>query len=377
LSFNLTGSFEVQIGADTINTSVEGGFNFNLDIPRLIPFHIKRNDYQFMPGTSFKGGINVYKRVELYTMNSFFSNCGFHWRHNQYLFHQLNLVDVSYNKLSNQTALFREYLEQNPTVQKSFEEQFIIGFSYMFVYDRLLNQQGKIRNYFSGSVESSGNLISLISGIFKNGWPSVENQYQIFGLPYSQYLKAMIEYREHFKINTQNYIATRGIIGVGVPYGNSSVIPYIRQFYSGGTNSVRAFVSRSVGPGSHYSSQQNLAVDQTGDIKLEYNLELRHSISKIFKTALFMDAGNVWLWNSDPERPGGSFQFDRFWKEFAIGGGLGLRFDFDVTVIRFDFSWPLYKPYLDEGQRWIGSDAFNSDYRKSGPLLNFALGYPF
>jgi outer membrane protein insertion porin family len=377
LSFNLTGSFEVQVGADTINTSLEGGFDINLDIPRIVPFHFKRNDFQFMPGTTFKGGVYIYKRVELYTMNSFFTNYGFHWRRNQYLYHQLNFADISYNKLSDQTPLFQDYLEQNPTVRKSFEEQFIIGFSYMFAFDRLLNQQGKVRNYISGSIESSGNFVSLISGIFQNGWPSAENQYLIFGIPYSQYLKTMIEYREYFKINNSNYIATRGIIGVGTPYGNSSVIPYIRQFYSGGTNSVRAFVSRSIGPGSYYSSQSNLAVDQTGDVKLEYNLELRHSFSKTFKSALFVDAGNVWLWNNDPERPGGSFQFDRFYKEFAVGGGLGLRFDFDVTVVRFDFAWPLYKPYLEDGKRWIGSDTFNSDYRKSSPLVNFALGYPF
>jgi outer membrane protein assembly factor BamA len=174
-------------------------------------------------------------------------------------------------------------------------------------------------------------------------------------------------------------LVTRGVIGVGIPYGNSEVIPYIRQFFAGGTNDLRAFISRTVGPGSYTPAVSNLGVDQTGDIKLAANAEYRFSFTRLLKGAVFVDAGNVWLKNEDPERPGGAFSWDRFYKEIAIGTGFGFRIDADFVVVRFDFAWPVYNPNFPEGEKWVIRDfnLLNTNWRKENLLLNFAIGYPF
>ncbi len=164
-----------------------------------------------------------------------------------------------------------------------------------------------------------------------------------------------------------------------MPYGNSNIIPYIRQFFSGGTNSVPAYVSRSIGPGSFRPPFENLGIDRTGDIKLEANMEYRMSLSRLFKGAVFVDAGNVWLKNDDPERPGADFQWDRFRKEIAIGGGLGLRVDVDFVVFRVDLAIKMFDPSLPDGERWIVKkiNPGNAAWRKDNFLVNIAIGYPF
>ena len=153
------------------------------------------------------------------------------------------------------------------------------------------------------------------------------------------------------------------------------------QYYVGGTYSIRAFMARSLGPGSYAppDSVSNINVDQTGDIKLESSLEYRFGIYKFFKGALFVDAGNIWLVNDDPQRPGGKFDFNTFYKEIAMGSGIGFRFDFNYILIRFDLAFPLYKPYLPEGDRWAFDkiDFGSRSWRHENIMWNIAIGYPF
>jgi outer membrane protein assembly factor BamA len=174
-------------------------------------------------------------------------------------------------------------------------------------------------------------------------------------------------------------LASRLIASVGIPYGNSTVLPYIRQFFAGGSNSIRAFSARSVGPGSYFPADTTsfFLVDQSGDIKLEANVEYRFPIVKYLKGALFIDAGNIWLINDDPNRPGGEFDIDKFLSELAIGVGYGLRFDMDILVLRFDWAFPIRKPYLPEGNRWNDIDFFDPDWRNKNMILNISIGYPF
>jgi outer membrane protein assembly factor BamA len=157
------------------------------------------------------------------------------------------------------------------------------------------------------------------------------------------------------------------------------VLPYIKQFFAGGTNSVRSFVARTIGPGSYLAPVENLGVDQTGDIRIEFNAEYRFHFTRMLLGAAFVDIGNVWLRNPDPERPGGDFQLNRFYKEFGIGTGLGIRFDLQVLVFRIDMAWPLYIPYFEEGDRWVIGDfnPFSKDWRKEYLIWNLAIGYPF
>ena len=156
-------------------------------------------------------------------------------------------------------------------------------------------------------------------------------------------------------------------------------MPYVEQFYSGGSNSIRAFQARYLGPGSVHppvkTDTTEVIIDQTGDIKLEGNIEYRFKISEIVHGALFIDAGNVWLWHYDETRPGGEFRFDTFAGQLAVGTGFGLRFDFNFFILRTDLGFPLRNPYRDEksGSNWVWKtgDVFNR------MVFNFAIGYPF
>ena len=150
-------------------------------------------------------------------------------------------------------------------------------------------------------------------------------------------------------------------------------MPYVEQFYSGGSNSLRGFTARSIGPGSYRPVEYNGIVDQTGDIKLEFNVEYRFKFSKTVLGALFAETGNVWLLNEDVSRPGAEFNFNTFANQLAVGAGIGLRFDFDYFVLRTDFGVPLRSPYVIENGYWIG----NMDDALSGIKLNIAIGFPF
>ena len=377
-SMNFNGSFEFQIGADSINTSFELGLDAGLEIPRTVPFKLKRFSPEFIPITNIRIGTKLYRRVELYTLVSTYTQFGYRWRQSTFINHDLQLIDVSFTRIGNETEAFRDYLEANPIVKRSFEEQFIVGIGYSFTFDNRL--KNKVNStYLNQSFELAGNLLSIFYKTIKGKLEVPGDQYKLFGVPYSQFIKFRTELRNYFKIGKNSLLVTRGVIGVGIPYGNSEVIPYVRQFFAGGTNDLRAFVSRTVGPGSYNPAVSNLGVDQTGDIKLGANVEYRFSFTRILKGAFFADAGNVWLKNDDAERPGGNFELNRFYKEIAIGTGFGLRFDADFVVVRFDFAWPVFKPNLPQGDRWVIKEfnPLNSNWRKENLLLNFAIGYPF
>ena len=379
LYINLYGSFEVQIGGDSLNTAIETGIEIGLDIPRPLMFKRLTLNKEFIPRTKISTGFTYYRRVELYTMNTFFITYGYNWKKNRKVSHRLNIADISFSDVSDQTEAFKEYLENNPTVAVSFEDQFIIGGNYMYSYDDLSNPNKTHTTYFNGLFDVSGNIAYVIHRAITEEPPTFEEPYTLFGVPFSQYVKLTPEFRYYFKLNNRNVLATRALVGVGIPIGNSRVLPYIKQYYSGGTNSVRAFLARTIGPGSYYADIDNLNIDQTGDIKLEVNAEYRFSFSRRLKGALFLDVGNVWLSNEDPSRPGGEFNFNTFYKQFGIGTGLGFRIDLEVFVFRIDLAWPLHVPYLEENNGWVIDDInfFSKDWRRQNLVWNFAIGYPF
>jgi len=173
----------------------------------------------------------------------------------------------------------------------------------------------------------------------------------------------------------------RFFAGIGKPYGNSSLLPYTKQFFSGGPNSIRAFQTNSVGPGTYFQNKDNRSFLQLGgDIKLELNTEYRFNIYRFFKGALFVDAGNMWLNKSNPSNIGSPFAFSNFMKELAVGTGFGLRFDVSFFILRFDLAFPLRKiPKPGDNFRWVivQIDFTNSSWRKENLVLNIAIGYPF
>jgi outer membrane protein insertion porin family len=373
-SINFTGRFEKQLsGEEQGDTAYEISMDANLDIPRLIPFKLKKKNHPYLPNSNIMVGGGIFSRVSLYRFNTVSTGIGYTWRKNAFLTHTFKPIDISVTDLANASDEFEDFLEQNPSIRKSFEEQFIIGSSYNFTINKL-DKDNPRRYYINFGVDPSGNLIAALVGLFDKSKNTAEDPIKIFGQPISQFSRGRADLRYYFRTGKESIVATRFLSGVGVPYGQSEVMPYIKQFYAGGTNSMRAFRARSLGPGSYEPSidQENILVDQTGDIKLEVNIEYRFPIVSYLKGALFADVGNIWLVNEDTLRPGGKFRIDTFHKQLGVGLGFGLRVDVNLMVLRLDWALPVRKPWLSEGDRWVFDKLAFSDL-----LWNISIGYPF
>ena len=373
--------FERQVsGQARVNTTRYGG-EINLFVPRIVgPIRFKTNN-GYVPKTKATLGYELFNRSSQYKLNSFKASFGFVFKDDITKEHQLNLLSVTYVKPGKITPEFQKQLDANITLRRSIERQFIIGSNYNYNINTQAKNNRKRNNfYFNGNIDVSGNALGLITGAnVKKG-----KQKEIFNTPFSQYSRFEVEGRHYIKLgkSESNIIASRLLLGTGFAYGNSNTIPFIKQFFIGGTNSIRAFRARSLGPGKYYAG--NLAQsggflpDQPGDIKVEVNTELRARIFSIMQGAVFFDAGNIWLTKEDSTRPGGKFSKD-FIKEMAVGSGLGLRFDVRFLVLRIDVAFPLRKPYLPGGPRWVLNeiDVASKEWRKNNLVYNLAIGYPF
>jgi len=384
LTITLGGRFEWQVGQNSTkgNTNYELTLDGSLTFPRIVPGNFsKKSTRQFVPKTIVSVGGGFFARSELYQLNSFSTSLGYAWKPNIKIDFLFRPIDISFTKLAESSAEFEDYLNQNPNIRRSFEEQFILGTSFTFNLSNLHNRNRKTNFYLSESIDLGGNLPSLVFWAVEGEKSTPENPNTLLSVAYSQFARFRQEFRYFYKTGKKSMIAWRAITHAAIPYWNSSTVPYVKQFYVGGTNSVRAFRSRTVGPGTYAppQDQSNLYVDQTGDIKLETSLEYRFPIYGYFKGAIFADAGNIWLMNEDEQRPGGKFNFDTFYKELAVGAGLGLRIDVDFFVIRFDLAFPLRSPSLPEDDRWLFNDVNfgEKSWRRDNLLLNIAIGYPF
>ncbi len=376
LSINFRASLELQLNSDSVNTSYELAADATLKIPRMLFFN-SRYLISKTPETFIRFGTNSFHRVELYTMNKLHASFGYSWQRDHTVFHQIRPFDISYLRTTNITDVFDDFLNMNPNLRRSFENQFIFGTSYEYTYDKPVYEHEKLS--FWGEVETAGNVLSMMSNVFNNR-PSDEGEpVKFLGVPFAQYVRLRADLRKYFKIKERTELVGRLEIGIGLPYGNSTILPNSRQFFVGGTNSLRAFVARSIGPGSYNPPDENISIDQTGDIKLESNIEYRFGLSRLLRGAFFLDAGNIWLLNEDQSRPGSAFSMNKVLDELAIGSGFGLRIDADFIVVRLDLAFPLKIPYRPAGDRWVLQDIrfFNRNWRKDNLMLNFAIGYPF
>ncbi|UOQ53920.1 translocation and assembly module lipoprotein TamL [Hymenobacter cellulosivorans] len=380
LLVNLTGTFENQTQAETNTigiTSYELGIDAQLLVPRLItpPFNIRLVNSDFQPRTSFGAGYRYVQRVQAFQEDVFNLNYGYTWKTKLTNEQELRPIDIQYIRLGSVSEEFQKLLDKNSFLANSFRQQFILGSSYRYTYNQQALEQRRNQVYFSGGLEVSGNLAYLVSnltGQTKTVNPKDQTAaYTLAGQEFSQYTKVDLEFRNYFRTSSNptsgNKIATRVLIGAGVPYLNSTVMPYLKQYGIGGPNSVRAFRARGIGPGTYTpaSDEQNNTsfYDQVGDIRLEANAEYRQDLFPYVKGALFVDAGNIWLVNPDPTRPGGEFKANSFLNELAVGAGAGIRIDVQFFVIRFDVAMPVRTP--------------NGGSGSGTPTYNIAIGYPF
>ena len=236
------------------------------------------------------------------------TNLNYQWSSNKNIQHSFSPIYVNSVNVLQTTPEFDSVVSENIYIRKSFEEQFIIGTKYDFTFNNTLIVKPN-NFYFQAGISTSGNVVDLFAGLGKD--PS-ERPYYFFNNIYSQYLKFTTDFR-YYRNGFNKSLVFRLYAGIGAPYGNSTALPYVEQFFSGGAYSLRGFTARYLGPGSYHSADNSGYIDQSGDIKLESNLEFRFDMSKLLKGALFLETGNIWLVNEDENRPGAKFNKNTFY----------------------------------------------------------------
>ncbi|MCC6571238.1 MAG: BamA/TamA family outer membrane protein [Chitinophagales bacterium] len=404
--FNISTGLDFQLLKEKrFENSAINAININLEakinLARLFPTFKKNKciTYQkYKPRTFVSVNYNFQKRINLYNLQTIGASYGYEWYNDKFR-HIFTPLSFTYVLPSNLSDSFNTILQQSPRFRQSFSNQFIMGQEYTFSYTNQNLNVGKYKNffYFRGNVFLSGNLLYAFTSIKQKG---NELPYKLGGINFSQFARFEVEPRYFFNFRRGQAFSLRMFAGIGIPYGNSTyrdtaVMPYFKQFFVGGPNSLRGWGFRRLGPGGFdtYSENRN-NLDQTADMKFEFNAEYRFNIYKTFKGALFTDIGNIWLIKEDPSRKLGHFDARRFMKELAWDVGFGLRMDLNFFVVRFDVGIALYDPAFEEGNRWtfnkINNDAELIYKQPRGKELgwykfqfrdfvglNFAIGYPF
>lgn len=302
-------------------------------------------------------------------------NVGFKykWMAKRVLFNY-SLVDISYIYLPVVSDEFRaKYLNPSSSIRSSYEDNFIMSMSLILSYSNRRNQNSDMTYYtLRGGAKIAGNLLYGISNMVKQE-KNDGGQYEIFKIAYAQFAKFDFDYAHNIRCTDRTRMVFHAAIGVGVPYGNSTIMPYEERYYTGGANSMRGWTARALGPGNFRNTSGSIDfMRQSGDIKLDFNIEARFHLFWKFESAIFVDAGNIWTIKDYAEQPTGVFRFDTFYKQIALDYGIGLRLNFDFFVVRLDMGIKLYDPGRMVNDRWRTDLTWKDDF-----ALHFAVGYPF
>ena len=394
LTINANAGIEFQVGAgDQGVTNYRFGLDGILSFPRLVsPLRFKYDQRQALPKTNVTLGYQTIIRGGLYRINSFQTTFGYAWRQNQQIEHvfqplSANYVYVPSSSIGDRVSdilidpdipslIKQQYLT---TVYKS--DQLILSSLYTFSYNTPPRSSSPNTFRLIANAEVAGNLASL----FFRKQLTTDDRNGVFGVPYAQYFRIDADARFYRKLTQNVTWANRLFAGLGMPYGNYKgyQLPFTKQYFVGGSNSIRAFRPRAIGPGLFTRDTiRNVPLfqDGGGDIKLEANTELRAKFTKYLEGAVFVDAGNVWTYYDLESFEGSQENFTpNFYKQIAIGTGIGLRIDLSYFLVRFDLATPLRKPYKTDGSEWVINQINfrSSDWRKQNLIFNIAIGYPF
>lgn len=379
LKISLGGQVEAQFGDElSFINSADANLSAELTFPRfIVPFVNIKESRNYIPRTIVNTSYNFQRRIQYYTFQVASAKYGYRWRETAQKTHEFYPLNVDQVRVTDKTLDFQLLLDSNPRLARSFENVFIAGMQYYFTYSDQKDRGDRNYDYFRGELETSGNLIGLATRSDSN------DPTQFSGSTIAQFTKVTLDYRHYFPAGETDF-ATRIILGGGLAYGSSEELPYVEQYLIGGSNSLRAFRLRGIGPGNFSTDPavqgafEQQFVDQTGDMKLELNLEWRFPVFSYLKGALFTDLGNIWLISND-DIPEGNFAFDTFYKEIGIGAGVGFRIDFDFFLIRMDIAFPIRSPKFQEGFQWRVKeiDLIDRDWRNENLRYNLGIGYPF
>lgn len=372
LTLSLNADYEWQTGKNrgSVFNSYEFGLNGSLAFPRLLaPAFIRRNRRDLNWTTISLGG-SVMNRPHYFKLGEFNVGISYEWRFSRHVLNQFTPFKLTYTKMMNTTHEFDSIMAQNPGVALSFKNQYIPEMNYNYTYDRFFERERINGINFQLNLVEAGNVFDGIYRLF-----GVKGEKKLFKTPFSQFVKgqAQLIYNRRLIRGSDQWLVTRVLVGAAHAYGNSSEVPYSEQFYIGGANSIRAFTVRSLGPGSYRPPKalEDGYFDQTGTFKFEMNAEYRFPIVSVLHGALFVDTGNIWLLKNDPLRPGGKLEGKTFFKDLALGTGVGLRVDIGMMVIRGDLGYGLHAPYYNNTPHY-----FNIAFKKAF-AFHLAIGYPF
>ena len=371
----LSGALETirEITEQGFGNMIEVGIEGRLTLPKfLLPFKTEQFIRKYNPKTSTSIRYQYQHRPD-YTRSMFQTTFGYNWTNGDYTTHIINPVALNYVKMINASEDFLEDIKDT-YLEYSFEDRLILGTTYSFIYTNQDLQKTRDFVFFRTNVESSGLLLKGAAETIRASKDSL-GRHIMFGNAFAQFVKGDVEFRYFNIMNDQTRLVYRILAGVAYPYGNSITIPYEKQYFTGGANGIRAWQVRNLGPGSYNVLNEPNAPrwpNQTADVIIEGNIEYRFDLFWLLEGALFVDGGNIWSLNQDDDRPGSVFEWNRFYKEFALGAGFGLRMDFSFFVFRLDLGMKVRDPAKQVGSRWV---FMNTGSNK--PQFNLAIGYPF
>jgi outer membrane protein assembly factor BamA len=351
------------------------GPEFTFSVPRaFFPFSLFPFKNEMLPRTYFKTGLN-YQARENFVRNIVSFEYGLSFRSKNRLFkYEVSPFEI-YSVKAKLSNAFKDELNNlnDAFLLNSFIDHITTLSKGSVVYSSKENMLTSITpvHYVRFLAMSSGNILRAFNDA--KGTPKDSlGRYNLFGIPFAHFLKAELEYRIYIPLSKKRKLVYRVAGGIGKTLLNLSVLPYEQSFFTGGPNTIRAWRARTLGPGGYDPTNSSTRFDKIGDLLLEGNIEYRFPILKTIYGAVFADAGNIWRLQKVEDKPNGEFRVDEFYKQIALGGGVGLRWDLDFLILRFDFAVPIKDPKYEEGDRFTYD---KQPWRST--VINFGIGYPF
>lgn len=374
LNIKIKGSYEaLEEKISGSRSTQEYGFETTLTLPRfLFPFlESEKFIKKYNPKTTIQTAYN-YQKMPVYTRTVANAMFGYKWKSGNFKSHNINPLQLNIVNLPYIDPEFEMDIDTSSYLAYSYKDIMIVGGNYTYVFSNQNINKARSFWYIKFNGELAGNLMAAAFDLANR--EKTDGSYTIFDQSFAQYVRGDIDIRYNRNLNELSSVVYRAFAGIGIPYGNSEGMPFEKQYFSGGANGIRAWQVRSLGPGSHLPVSSSF-FNSTADIKLEFNAEYRFKLFWILEGAMFLDAGNIWTYNVDEDRPGANFDLSRFYKEFAVGTGLGFRFDLNFIILRTDLGMKLRDPQIADASKWIMSNRklnWRSDFN-----LSFGIGYPF
>lgn len=382
-ALKLRGAYEAVSGLEGYANSnyVEYGVESSINFPEFM-FPFLSSDFKRRVRATSEVSVKFNSQVRPEFERTLASAAwGYRWSRRGKATHRFDVLDINYVYMPYISGAFNDYLDRmdqvNPLLRHSYEDLFIVRMGYTYTYNSAGGNAMKAAKSNSYSIrfniEESGNLLYGFSRLVHKK-PKYGDAYQLANIDFAQYVKMDIDFAKNFVIDDRNSLVFHAGLGIACPYGNSRSLPFEKLYFSGGANSVRGWRVRTLGPGSYRGDGNTIDyVNHTGDIKLDLNIEYRTYLFWKLNGAAFIDAGNVWNIRTQGTQTEGVFKFNRFYKQLAVAYGLGIRFDLDFLILRFDGGMKAINPMYTGKDRYpIVSPDFKRDF-----AFHFAVGYPF